>query len=423
MVDEACARSGTLYQKWRTALTKVGLRAVMFRVEPRLREAEWVSCMFDLRICFQRSALLLLSGALCLGVAACASDDKGYLVALDDTSKVIKTRTVLAVTTRTPADASKPGEIFSGERGWEPRYLSLTLSMPPNRPVGSLPAHSEKPDPEKHIALVSSRELTQDQFKALLKTSPFSKKRALVFTHGFNTMFDDAVIRFAQIVEDTQFSGVPVLFSWPSRGSITDYGYDKDSANFSRDAMESVLQTLAREPNLGGVDIFAHSMGNWLTLETLRQVAIANDTKTLNRLQSIVLAAPDVDMDVFRTQIARLGLLKGKIMLFASRDDYALQASRRLFGGKIRAGENTDIAQFKAIGIEAHDLSDVKGGVGQNHGKIFGDAASIAQVGTAMMQGTTRAQAQTGNPISGGISLIGRSVSAVGHAITPDRRH
>lgn len=375
--------------------------------------------MRALRNCCQRILSLLVSVALCFGVAACASGDKGYLVALEDTSKVVKTRTVLAVTTRTPADAGKPGEFFTGERGWQLRYLSLTLSMPPNRPVGTLPAHAEKPDPEKHIALVSSRELTEDQFKAMIKTGPFSKKRALVFTHGFNTLFDDAVIRFAQIVEDTGFDGVPVLFSWPSRGSVTAYGYDRDSANFSRDGMQSVLQTLAREPNLGGVDIFAHSMGNWLTLETLRQIAIANDVKTLGRLQSVVLAAPDVDMDVFRTQIARLAMLKGKIMLFASRDDYALQTSRHLFGDKIRAGENTDLAQFKTLGIEAHDLSNVEGGVGRNHGKIFADANSIAQVGSAMMRGTARAQATSANPIQNGMSLIGRSVSAVGHAITP----
>ncbi len=58
-------------------------------------------------------------------------------------------------------------------------------------------------------------------------------------------------------------------------------------------------------------------------------------------------------------------MLKGKLTLFASRDDYALQTSRRLFGDKIRAGENTDLAQFKALGIEAHDLSNVEGGVGK----------------------------------------------------------
>ncbi|OYU47522.1 MAG: esterase [Rhizobiales bacterium PAR1] len=378
--------------------------------------------MVNKRTGFQWAKQMLLASALVLGVGACASPDSGYLVALDDTAKVVKTRTLIAITTRTPADADKPGEIFSGERGQQLRIVSLTLSMPPNRAAGTLPAHADKPDPEKHIALVSAKELTPDQFKVVLKTALFAKKRALVFTHGFNTQFDDAVIRFAQIVEDTDFTGIPVLFSWPSRGSVTDYGYDKDSANFSRDGMETVLTTLAREPNIGGVDIFAHSMGNWLTLETLRQVAIAKDQKTLDRLGTVVLAAPDVDMDVFRTQVARLGALRNRIVLYASRDDHALQASRRLFGDKIRAGENTDLAQFKELGIEAHDLSDVKGGMGKNHGKIFGDAATIAQIGSTMAHGSVRTGATMGNPISSGISLIGRSVSAVGDAIAPGIR-
>ncbi len=109
-------------------------------------------------------------------------------------------------------------------------------------------------------------------------------------------------------------------------------------------------------------------------------------------------------------------------MLYASRDDYALRSSRHLFGDKIRAGENTDLAQFEALGIQAHDLSNVAGGVGRNHGKIFADANSIAQVGSAMMQGTARAQATSANPFHAGMSLIGNSVSAVGQALTPSGR-
>jgi len=122
-------------------------------------------------------------------------------------------------------------------------------------------------------------------------------------------------------------------------------------------------------------------MGNWVTMETLRQLAIANDRKTMSRLGTIVLAAPDVDMDVFRTQIARLGPLTSHMSLYASKDDYALEASRRLFGGKIRAGENTDLAQFGALGISAHDLSGVTGGFGHNHTKALSDAATIASIG------------------------------------------
>jgi esterase/lipase superfamily enzyme len=46
----------------------------------------------------------------------------------------------------------------------------------------------------------------------------------LVFIHGFNNRFDDAVFRFAQIVHDADARVVPVLFTWPSRGSVLAYG-------------------------------------------------------------------------------------------------------------------------------------------------------------------------------------------------------
>jgi hypothetical protein len=78
----------------------------------------------------------------------------------------------------------------------------------------------------------------------------------------------------------------------------------------------------------------------------------------------------------------------------------------------------TDLAQFEALGIKAHDLSDVKGGVGKNHGKAFGDPETIAQIGSAMARGSVRANDGSADPVSGGIALLGRSVTAVGDAIT-----
>lgn len=339
---------------------------------------------------------------------------------LADAAGIERTRTIFAVTTRSPAAAEPPGHLFSGERGDGARFASLTLSLPPGREAGSAPTSADAPDPARHIALVAARELNRAEFASMARSGSArapAKRRALVFIHGYNTPFDAAVIRLAQIVDDTGFEGLPILFSWPSRGGITDYGYDKDSANFSRDAMENLLVSLAREPGIGGIDIFAHSMGNWLTLETLRQLAIARDEKTLSRLGTIVLAAPDVDMDVFRSQIARLGPLAARMTVYASKDDYALQLSRRLFGGKIRAGENTDLAQFRALGLSAHDLSKVEGGIGRNHGKAFGDGATLAQIGQAL--GGGQPLRQSGELLAGSLQTLGHSVSAIGEALLP----
>ena len=48
-----------------------------------------------------------------------------------------------------------------------------------------------------------------------LQSSQSFKDHAVVFVHGYNTAFDYAVYRTAQIAYDLKFDGVPFLFSWP----------------------------------------------------------------------------------------------------------------------------------------------------------------------------------------------------------------
>ena len=127
----------------------------------------------------------------------------------------------------------------------------------------------------------------------------------LIFVHGYNTRFEEAVYRFAQIVHDAGVDVAPVLFTWPSGGNVIDYVYDRDSAMYSRDAFETVLQALVDNPNVGSISILAHSMGNYLTVETLRQMAI-RDHGLPTKIREVMLASPDIDVDVFRRQIAEI---------------------------------------------------------------------------------------------------------------------
>src|SRR5690606_30137597 len=137
-------------------------------------------------------------------------------------------------------------------------------------------------------------------FYSRLNSTPH--RRVLVFVHGYNTRFEEAVYRFAQIVHDSRAPALPVLFTWPSRGRLLEYAYDRESANYSRDALEAILQTMAKDKAVGEISILAHSMGNWVTLEALRQMSIRNGALS-PKIKSVMLAAPDVDVDVFRRQI------------------------------------------------------------------------------------------------------------------------
>ncbi len=120
----------------------------------------------------------------------------------------------------------------------------------------------------------------------------------------------------------------PVLFTWPSGGNVADYVYDRDSAMYSRDAFETVLAALVANPNVGSISILAHSMGNYLTVETLRQMAI-RDHGLPSKITNVMLASPDIDVDVFRRQIAEIdaGPRPTQFTLFVSRDDKALGIS------------------------------------------------------------------------------------------------
>ena len=152
--------------------------------------------------------------------------------------------------------------------------------------------------------------------------------------HGFNNRFDDAVYRFAQIVHDSKAEGIPVLFTWPSRGELrlNAYAYDRESANYSRDALEGLLDTLAANPDVKEINILAHSMGNWVALEALRGKAIRGG-KIGSKIRNVFLVAPDVDVDVFRTQIRRMGADRPRFALFVSQDDKALSVSQFIWGG------------------------------------------------------------------------------------------
>ena len=121
-------------------------------------------------------------------------------------------------------------------------------------------------DPTKHFTIRSIEKT--DEAKWIKTLASTKKRKALVFVHGFNTKFRDAVFRAAQITWDLQFRGTTILFSWPSRGDIADYLYDKESALASRTAFLRVIDDLYKA-GYDNIDVIAHSMGNLIAVKFL----------------------------------------------------------------------------------------------------------------------------------------------------------
>ncbi|WP_408022044.1 alpha/beta hydrolase [Sinorhizobium kostiense] len=335
-------------------------------------------------------------------LTACASRPRGVLqpVAASPSANHVE---MLVATMRDRSD--NPGEMFSGERAPKPAFAEITVSIPPAnaRKVGEV-AWPRKlpPDPATEFATVKAEEVDRSAAEKWLSNSVRRSpdRSVLVFIHGFNNHFEDAVFRFAQIVHDSRAHSAPVLATWPSRGKLLAYGYDRESTNYTRNAVERLFQYLARDPEVREVSILAHSMGNVLALESLRQMAIRNDGLPA-KFKNVMLAAPDVDVDVFRSQIEDMGKQRPQFTLFVSRDDRALAVSRRVWGDVARLGaidpeQSPYKEELAANNITVIDLTKLNEGDRLHHTK-FAESPEIVQlIGSRLSTGQSLSDSRLG---------------------------
>ena len=340
-----------------------------------------------------------------LGLSGCAGRPSGNLVVVSASAPGASTVDMLVATTR--ADVSEPpGVMFGGERAPGVAFADIAVSIPPDsvRKIGEVQWPSTPPgDPARDFVTVRADRLDLKQAVAafngrLTKLKP-SDRHVLLFVHGYNTRFEEAVYRFAQIVHDAGAPVVPVLFTWPSRGRLFDYVYDRESATYSRDALEAILQALVKNPNVKQISVLAHSMGNFVTVEAIRQMAIRNHGMP-PKIRDIMLASPDIDFDVFRRQIAEIEASDKSppVTLFVSRDDQALAASSLLAGSEPRLGVIDPHAEpYKSILEQARvnvvDLSAIKSDDPTNHGK-FAQSGVVSAIGQRLASGQTLTDAR-----------------------------
>jgi esterase/lipase superfamily enzyme len=373
-------------------------------------------CRVETGVMSIRAALRVFA-LLAAGVVAGCGTPGGMLGPVANIPESNEKVALYIATSRAPS-LTDAALIFGGDRARTPNHARIVVSIPPSHVAGEveLPGRST-PDPAKHF-VASERDVFGDKdfierIRRAVAARPPQERDVLVFIHGYNTRFDDAVFRFAQIVHDSGFKGVPVLFTWPSRGSLLSYPYDRESAVYSRDDLDNLLQAIATKTGARKFDILAHSMGGFLTAEVLRGAAMRGNGRYNGKLDQAMFAAPDIDIDVFRRQLEKITPQRLPITVFVSADDKALGFSRFVWGSSNRAGAFTvtdpEMAQRLAErNVTVVDLSDVKTSDSLGHGKFAASPKVVQMIGGRL--------AADGGIKSRGASL-GESLVVVGSSL------
>lgn len=237
-------------------------------------------------------------------------------------------------------------------------------------PYFKVKIYEEKEDPAKHFTLQELTALTKEELLALVKErlakSSAFKDHAIVFVHGFNTSFDYALYRTAQIAYDLKFDGAPFVYSWPSGGKVASYTYDRGSAEQAEPHLAEFLDLVVKESGAKSISLIAHSMGNEVLLRVLERMRPKAPEGVV--ISQVILAAPDVDRDKFQNIARQITDFAQGVTLYAASNDRALRYSASFWGGIPRAGDVPEAGPLVIPGVDTIDVSAVStDSLGLNH--------------------------------------------------------
>ena len=243
-------------------------------------------------------------------------------------------------------------------------YGIAQVGIPPGHLMGhqespSLLKFEWSPDERKHIKVRDVMRLTEEEFLRQLANavakSPDGKM--MVFLHGYNVGFLEACRDAAQFASDLKFTGPVVLFSWPSQDSITEYTVDETNTEWAQADFVELLTELLDSVTAQNIYLVGHSMGNRIIGRGMISLQSDRLPEDLIVFREIIMIAPDIDADVFRSDIApRLAKTGIHTTVYASSNDNALMASK-MFHGYARAGEAGE-GLLIVDGVETVDASD-----------------------------------------------------------------
>ncbi|WP_413700597.1 alpha/beta hydrolase [Psychromonas sp. KJ10-10] len=176
-------------------------------------------------------------------------------------------------------------------------YGKAIVSIPANHTRGEIeqPFFSIKwlQSSEDHVLIQDVKEMSSQNFWDAIpnnKGGDVWDDSIIVYVHGYNVAFSSAIKRTGQMAYDFEYSGVPILFSWPSNASLLDYASDREDAIWSAGYFATFLTDLQQNNPDTNIHIVAHSMGNQVLVNALNELSLKQQNKTAP-FTSIILAA------------------------------------------------------------------------------------------------------------------------------------
>jgi esterase/lipase superfamily enzyme len=301
-----------------------------------------------------------------------------------------------------------------------PKKLELSIATtnevarfdktPPMLLISDVQMASTRPAQIDSVQIEAEKRFLDELSRRMAKTP---RKEILVYVHGFNNTFDDAVLTTAELWHFLGREGVPICYTWPAgEGLLKAYEYTLDSTQFTVYHFKQMLRLIASHPDVRKINVIAHSRGTAVLTDTVRELYLeakcSGDARNVLKIGTVVLAAADIDLDVViqRDAAERVGRAVDFTAVYFSNHDKALGFSSWLTGGILRLGDINfkmfdkqeiavlrQIKRSQLINAKVKDLGDF------NH-SYFHSSPSVSSDIVLLMRFGLLPGAENGRPLS-----------------------
>ncbi|MBE7412742.1 MAG: alpha/beta hydrolase [Leptospiraceae bacterium] len=247
------------------------------------------------------------------------------------------------------------------------KYGFCKVNVPIEHEIGAIDSNPSG-DSQKFFKFEKYSSLNSENLFNQIKNDPFNE--VLVFVHGFNVKFEEAVYRAAQIKFDVKFPGNVVVYSWPAgadEGFFNQLMIQGTYKNNFQNAIHSIsgFKNFIKKlySTQKKVHLIVHSMGHQVVLPGLSELA---DEMSEPFLHEVIFNAPDYDTNEFQKIVSKIVKSSKRVTVYCSPNDNALVASSKVNSGK-RVGSCDKISGVEMINVNLVD-SPVLGIGGLGHG-------------------------------------------------------
>jgi len=257
---------------------------------------------------------------------------------------------------KTDGEPGCKNSYFSTELGTETVTGTCTITVPARHEIGNIDSAPSE-DNSPYFTIRDFKPFSKNRFYKKIKSDKFEE--IIVFVHGFNVRFEDAVLRASQIKYDLKFPGKVVLYTWPA-GSPADgllgqifikqvYKQNFRNAISSRPVFREFLQELSEKTGKK-IHLVVHSMGHQIALNSLAEIGNNNNQKIVEQL---ILNAPDYDVREFNSIKSYILKTSRRVTLYCSPGDNALLASSQVNAshrlGSCKKTQGVDVVNVNPI--------------------------------------------------------------------------